>query len=182
MPRHKNGTQEHSMPKLPWIERNFSFPDDTRTHPDVIERFRGTPARIEDRLRNVPREVLTRTDGGWTILQNIGHLLDLESLWDGRLDDFLAGKPDLRPADMTNLKTREAGHNQRELSDLLGAFRRERLRQAARLESLSEADFSRISIHPRLKTPMRLVDAVAFVCAHDDYHLARIAELTRKFA
>jgi hypothetical protein len=26
---------------------------------------------------------------------------------------------------------------------------------------------------------MRLVDAVAFACAHDDYHIARISELRR---
>jgi len=169
------------MPKLPWIERTFSFPDDPRTYPDVLERFRGTPARLEERVRNVPRETLTCSDGGWTILQNVGHLLDLEPLWDGRLEDFLAGKPELRAADMTNLTTREAGHNQREPADLLGEFRRERARQAARLDALAEPDFSRVSVHPRLKTPMRLVDAVAFVCAHDDYHLARIGELIRTF-
>ncbi len=169
------------MPKLPWIDRTFSFPDDVRTYPDVIERFRGTPARIEDRVRSVPREALTRTDGGWTILQNIGHLLDLEPLWDGRLDDYLAGRPELRPADMTNLKTREAGHNEKQLADLLAEFRRERTRQAVKLDTLAEPDFSRVSIHPRLKMPLRLVDAVAFVCAHDDYHLARIGELIRKF-
>jgi hypothetical protein len=28
---------------------------------------------------------------------------------------------------------------------------------------------------------MRLVDAIAFVCAHDDYHMARMTELVKKF-
>lgn len=169
------------MAKLPWVDRKFSFPDDVRTYPDVIERFRGTRARLEDRVRGLPRAALTRSDGGWTILQNIGHLLDLEPLWDGRLDDFLAGKPELRAADISNRASNEADHNARDAKDLLAAFRRERARQAAKLESLAEADFSRVSVHPRLKVSLRLVDAVAFVCAHDDYHLARIAELIRKF-
>lgn len=169
------------MPKLPWTERKFSFPDDVRTYPDVIERFRGTPARLEDRVRGLAREVLTRSDGGWTILQNIGHLLDLEPLWDGRLDDFLAGKPELRAADITNRASNEADHNARDVNDLLAAFRRERTRQAARLDALAEADFARVSVHPRLRVRMRLVDAAAFVCMHDDYHLARIGELVRRF-
>jgi len=169
------------MPKLPWVQRSFSFPDDVRTFPDVIERFRGTPARLEERVRGLPRATLTRSDGGWTILQNIGHLLDMEPLWDGRLDDVLAGVPELRAADITNRATNQADHNSRDVNDLLAAFRRERLRQAARLETLAEADFSRVSVHPRLKVPMRLVDAVTFVCAHDDYHLARVGELIKAF-
>jgi len=52
--------------------------------------------------------------------------------------------------------------------------------QVAKLEALKESDFLRVSEHLRLKQKMRLVDAVAFVCAHDDYHMARVGELVRK--
>ncbi len=166
--------------KLPWVQRTFTFDFPVETYPDVIERFRGTPARIEDLVRRVPRETLTWSDGkGWTIQQNIGHLLDVEPLWDHRLDDYLAGKAELRAADMSNRATNEAGHNSRAIGDLLGAFRRAREGQVARLEGLAPADFARVSIHPRLKQPMRLVDAITFICCHDDYHMARIAELRR---
>jgi hypothetical protein len=37
--------------------------------------------------------------------------------------------------------------------------------------------FARAIPHPRLKTPMRLVDHLYFVAEHDDHHLARIREL-----
>ena len=33
--------------------------------------------------------------------------------------------------------------------------------------------------HPRLATPMRLLDIAFFVAAHDDHHLARITEILR---
>ena len=166
---------------LPWVERKFAFEFDVRTYPDVVERFRGTPARIEERVRGLSREVLTRSDGGWSIQQNVGHLLDLEPLWDGRLEDFLAGKPVLRAADMSNQATNQARHNDRDIAGLLRAFRVHREGQAARLDQLTLADFGRVAEHPRLKQPLRLVDAVAFVCAHDDYHLARISEIRRKY-
>ena len=169
------------MALLPWVERKFSFDFDVRTYPDIVERFRGTPARIEERVRGLSREALTRSDAGWSIQENVGHLVDLEPLWDGRLEDFLAGMPVLRAADITNQATIRAGHNSRDIADLTRAFRSHRERQAARLDSLSIDDFSRVSEHPRLKQRLRLVDAVAFVCAHDDYHLARIGELRRKF-
>lgn len=168
------------MAKLPWVERTFSFNFRVETYPDVIERFRGTPARIEDKVRGLSREVLTASDGkGWTIQENIGHLLDLESLFDGRLDDYAAGKRELRAADMTNLATKQAQHNGRRIEDLLREFRAAREGQTRKLEALSETDFGRVSVHPRLKMPMRLVDAVTFVCHHDDYHLARMSELVR---
>lgn len=170
------------MPKLPWVERRFSFPDRVELYPEVIDRFRGTPARLEEKVRGLSCETLMSSDGGWTILQNIGHLLDLEPLWDGRLDDYLAGKPELRAADITNAATNRAPHNERDLDELTAAFRRQRERQADKLDSLPEPDFSRVAVHPRLKVPLRLVDAVTFVCLHDDYHLARIHELKRKFA
>lgn len=170
--------------QAPWFERKFSFDFPVEVYPDVIERFRGTPARVEERVRGVPREVLVRREreGTWSIQENVGHLLDLEGLWDRRLGDFLAGKQDLSAADVTNRATHEAGHNDREIGELLAGFRAHRMRQVGVLEGLRAKDFARTSLHPRLRQPMRLVDAVAFVCAHDDYHLARIGELIRMFA
>lgn len=168
--------------KLPWVDRRFSFDFPVEIYPDVLERFRGTPARLEDTVRALDPAALTWSDGkGWTIQENIGHLLDLEPLWDGRLEDFLAGRAVLRAADITNRATREARHNERGIADLLRAFRDSRQRQASRLDALAEADFARTAVHPRLGQSMRLVDAVAFVCAHDDYHLARMTEIARAF-
>jgi uncharacterized damage-inducible protein DinB len=168
--------------RLPWIDRKFSFDFDVRTFPDVVERFRGTPARIEDKVRSLSPTVLTASDGGWSIQQNVGHLLDLEPLFLGRIEDFMAGRPELRAADMSNAATHQAGHNDRDIRELTAAFRAQREHAAARLDSLRDDDFGRLSVHPRLKVRMRLVDAIAFVCAHDDYHLARITELIRAFS
>lgn len=168
--------------KVAWVQRKFTFDFPVGIYPDVIERFRGTPARIEDKLRRLPPAALTWNDGrGWTIQENIGHLLDLEPLWDGRLDDFLAGRAALRAADMTNAATRAAKHNARPIADLLSEFRASRERQTARVEALSGANFARTAVHPRLQQSIRLVDALAFVSMHDDYHLARMTEIARAF-
>lgn len=167
--------------KLPWVERKFSFDFPVAVYLDVVERFRGLPARAEERVRGLSREVLTKSDGGWSIQENIGHLLDLEALWAGRMEDFLAGKEVLRAADMSNPGTKAGRFNEREMGDILGLLRAARMGHVARLEALSESDFGRVSEHPRLKQKLRLVDAVAFVCAHDDYHMARVGELVRKF-
>ncbi|MGE3110133.1 MAG: DinB family protein, partial [Phycisphaerales bacterium] len=152
--------------------------------PDILSRYRGTAARVDEAVSGQHDDALRWHDapGTWSIKQNIGHLLDLEPLWEGRVDDYLAGVARLRAADMTNAATHAAGYDARSASELLHGFREARRHIVGRLESLGESDWARVSEHPRLNQRMRLVDAVAFTCDHDDYHLARIDELARGFA
>ncbi len=168
------------MPKWPWIDRKFSFDFPPSKFPDLLERWRGTPARLEERVAGLSRDVLTRRAGdGWSIQENVGHLLDLEYLPARRLEQILNGEPELIAADMTNRKTHEASHNDAKIDDLLQAFRMARLETVRRLESLDESDWARSALHPRLKQPMRIVDIIYFDSEHDDYHLGRIGELSR---
>jgi len=129
-------------------------------------------------LRNVPRDMLVRRRGEkWSAQEHAGHLLDLESLWMARVDDFLAGGDTLTAADLNNRKTHEANHNARPLTDILADFRKARLRLVDRVEEFQPEMFARAMLHPRLKKPMRLVDHLYFVAEHDDHHLAKIWEL-----
>jgi hypothetical protein len=166
--------------RIAWFERRFSFELPAWMYANVLERLRGTPARLEDRLRDLPRELLVRRDGDkWSIQEHAGHLLDLEALEIARLEDYMAGRETLAPADPQNLKTYEAGHNSRETGEILSAFRRERTEFVERLEALDAEFIERSAIHPRLKIPMRVIDLAFFKAEHDDHHLARISELIR---
>jgi len=165
--------------RLPWIERRWKFDFPVELFPDIIERLRGTPARIEALLRGLGADVLTRREkeGTWSIQENVGHLIDVETLWLGRLDEYLSGARVLRAADMSNPKTHEADHNRKPFPSVLSGFQAVRGPFISRLEGLEDSDFARVARHPRLDTPMRLVDMCLFVADHDDYHLARIREL-----
>jgi uncharacterized damage-inducible protein DinB len=163
-----------------WFERKFDFTFPVEQYPNLCVRLRGTPARLEEILRGARRDALTRKpEGKWSAQEHAGHLLDLESLWVARVEDFLKDGNTLTVADLTNRKTHEANHNARELSEILAEFRQARLRLADRVTNLSSAGFARTLIHPRLNQPMRLVDHLYFVAEHDDHHLAKIWELIR---
>ena len=172
------------MPELiPWFERVFTFDAPDGIFPNVLERLRGTPTRLEERLRPLPLHLLTRKEAGaWSIMENAGHLLDLEPLWAARVEDFVRGNERLKIADLTNRKTHEAGHNTSPLERILSSFRSARSELVRKLEDLDGAAFSKTALHPRLNTPMRLLDHVFFVAEHDDHHLARISCLVRSFA
>lgn len=166
-----------------WVDRSFRLDTTAELFPEVIERLRGTPGRIEERVAGLAPEVLTRRDADkWSIQEHVGHLLDLDELHAGRLDDYLAGTELLRAADITNRKTTEANHNRRPIAELTRAFREERLRFVERLEQWDSRLREQTAVHPRLKQPMRVIDMAWFVAEHDDHHLARMTELARKFA
>ena len=150
---------------------------------NVVERVRGTPARLEDLTRGLTHEALTRRDGDkWSIQEQAGHLLDLESLGMNRLDDFEAGRETLVAADMQNRQTHDANHNANTIENILGAFRKERMSFVRRLDLSDEAFVRRTALHPRLNVKIRVIDLVFFIAEHDDHHLARISELRRLFA
>jgi uncharacterized damage-inducible protein DinB len=164
-----------------WTDRTFRFDLPVETFPVVLERLRGTAPRIEEKVRGLPAEVLARRDGdAWSIQEHIGHLLDLDELHLGRLDDYLAGAEVLRAADMENRKTWQADHNLRVAEFLVRQFRQERETFVERLEAWDPARLGQAALHPRLKQPMRVIDMAFFVAEHDDHHLARMTELARK--
>jgi uncharacterized damage-inducible protein DinB len=161
-----------------WFERKFEFSFSLDLLPNLRARLRGTPARLEETLHGRSREILiAKPQGKWSAQEHAGHLLDLESLWLTRLEDYVAGSGQLTPADLTNRKTDEANHNARPLEPLLAGFRAARAMLLTRVDELDASLFARTLPHPRLKTPMRLVDHLYFVAEHDDHHLARIWEL-----
>jgi len=169
--------------RIKWTDRKFDFNFPVALYPEMIERIRGTPARLEDRVAGLPSTILTRRDGDrWSIQENAGHLLDLESLVAQRIDEYEAGAAQLHAADMSNRKTYEAEHNQVPMSLILKSFREERLKVVSRLDEFESSLFARSALHPRLGVQMRLVDMIFFQAEHDDYHLTRISELIRVLA
>ncbi len=168
------------MEQVKWFDRNFNFTSIQNIFPSIIERLAGTPVRLEEKLKAISPDLLNqRVDNTWTIKENIGHLIDLEPLWQGRMDDIISGKSELRPTDLQNTMTRLANHNGTSTNELLTDFRKIRTQTIYSLEELNEELIFKSALHPRLKTPMRTMDLFLFVAEHDDHHLARITEMVK---
>jgi uncharacterized damage-inducible protein DinB len=161
-----------------WFERKFDSLFPAELLPNLCARLRGTPARLEEVLRGCSHKILIRKlQEKWSAQEHAGHLLDLEPLWLSRVGDYMEGRYRLTEADLTNRKTNEANHNADPRDQILTEFRAARERLLKRVDELDALPFARSIPHPRLKTPMRLVDHLYFVAEHDDHHLAQIWEL-----
>ena len=165
-----------------WFERKFDYSTTQNIMPSIIERLDGTSVRVRQKMERIDPSIITlQLNGKWSILEQIGHLGDLEPLWCGRLDDILNGENVMRAADLGNTLTNDANHNSRSWHELLERFESLRNVTIHRLQNLKDEDAFRASLHPRLKTPMRTLDLFTFVAEHDDHHLATITALANKF-
>ncbi|NOY88176.1 MAG: DinB family protein [FCB group bacterium] len=165
---------------MKWVERQFEFGLPASLFPNIIERLSGTPVRIEEKIQSIPAALLTKKIANtWSIQENVGHLLDLESLWEKRLNEILNGEKELCSADLGNESVYSKQYNDKSIKLILNDFREVRQKIVNRLMNLNEQQITLSAMHPRLQKPMRIIDLFSFVVEHDDHHLARITELKK---
>ncbi len=163
---------------IKWFDRKFDFQNLSGTLPMILERLSGTPLRLRQKIKAIPPELWTvRWESQWSIQEQVGHLGDLESLWENRLGNFIKGQAYLDEADLSNQATYEANHNQRNMQTLLDDFGRSRKTICTTLETFGDKAEQWQSRHHRLDQPMRPIDLAYFVAEHDDHHLAYITYL-----
>ena len=165
---------------LPWLERTFSFGLPTQLAPNLLERLRGTPARLEEKFTSVGDAVTHRPESDkWSIQEHVGHLLDVESLWAKRFEEFKNAMETLTAAEITGRRTWQANYNAVPLEKILREFRAARQGVVRFLELMPAECFERKALHPRLNTMISPVDLMYFAAEHDDYHLMQITRLMR---
>ena len=162
------------IPQTPWLERNFIFDVSIGTFLPLLERLRGTPPRAKELVAGFPEQVLaTRVDEKWSVKEHLGHLADLESLDERRLNEFLNRAEVLSAADIENRATEFADYRNVPVPEIIRRLTVGREALVRRLEVLTEEQVAIVAVHPRLRMAMRLLDWVYFVAEHDDHHLAR---------
>lgn len=167
------------MVRTNWFDRKFSPIADNGLLPGILERLEGTPVRLRALVAGATP---VASHQGWSAAKELGHLSDLELLWLARVRDILEGRQELTVADLTNLATTQADHDRHPLPVLIDRFEIARRSLVSTLRGVADADLERAARHPRLGTPMRIVDLAFFVAEHDDHHMARLRELLTSIA
>ena len=111
------------------------------------------------------------------IAQNIGHLSDVEELWQERLEDLRHGRTTYTPAVGSHLQELAKRHQELSVAESLDEFKARRFRLVEALAQASPELQKSSAFHERLQVPMRLVDCAQFYAEHDDHHLIRIRRL-----
>lgn len=166
------------MDQHPWFERKFNFDFSENIFPSLLERLEATSVMIVHKIEgHAPTKLKTAPEGKWTVLENIGHLTDLEPLWQQRIKDILAGASVMAATDLNNTATFDAGHNNKSVDEIVHDFSTTRKITLAQFRAIREEDIFRSSMHPRLGKPMRMIDLCLFIAEHDVHHLATISKI-----
>jgi uncharacterized damage-inducible protein DinB len=165
------------MKKTKWFDRIFPPQQDVGVFPCIMERLEGTTARLTNKIESIKNDSPVSRDGKWSIKKEIGHLIDLEPLWLARTLQIIDNQKNLKKTDLANTKTHETNHDARDFADLIQEFKQHRHELMSVLRDVTEADLEKAAVHPRLGTPMKIIDLAYFVAEHDDHHLAQMTEL-----
>jgi uncharacterized damage-inducible protein DinB len=165
------------MKRTKWFDRVFPPQQDVGIFPCIMERLEGTAVRLTNKIEPIKEDSLISTNGKWSIKKEIGHLIDLEPLWLARTLQIIDNQKDLKTTDLANTKTHETNHDARDFTDLIQEFKQHRDKLMSVLRDVTEADLEKAAVHPRLGTPMKIIDLAYFVAEHDDHHLAQMTEL-----
>jgi uncharacterized damage-inducible protein DinB len=145
---------------------------------DFVERLRGVLPRLDGLLVGVDdSRAQLQLEGKWSIAQNIGHLSDVEELWQERLEDLKRGRKTYTPAVGSRFQELAKRHQVRSVAETLGELKARRSRLVEALAQASPELQESSAFHERLQVPMRLVDCAQFYAEHDDHHLIRIRRL-----
>ncbi len=167
------------MKRTEWFKRVFPPITDNGLFPSIIERLEGTAVRLRHKISKITNDLPIPEQGKWSIHKEIGHLIDLEPLWQGRTLQIIEGEKNLKIADLTNQKTHDTNHDAVNIYDLITQFEIEREQLLIILRQITDHDLDKAAVHPRLGTPMKLIDLAFFVAEHDDHHLAQITALSK---
>lgn len=138
----------------------------------------NTPSTLRHWTKDLPAELATqRRNQKWSINENIGHLLTMESLWIARLDDFVLHKPTLRPWNGTNTDTEAGEFNRQRTSKIIDDFEEIREVHKHMLLQLQAKSMDLKSLLEAQNEIITLADHTTMMAAHDQHHLKTIQNL-----
>jgi uncharacterized damage-inducible protein DinB len=176
--KRRTGEAASELDRPPWSQRKFNFVHPPWMLADLIERLRGTVPRLEALILDVnDADAHRQVEGKWSIAQNIGHLSDVEELWQQRLDDLKSGRKTYSPAVGARFQELAQRHQTSPIKEIISELNDRRSLLVDALANASPELQQASAFHERLQAPMRLVDCAQFYSEHDDHHLLRIRRL-----
>jgi hypothetical protein len=130
------------------------------------------PTTLKDVIEKIDSKLLLdRPQQKWSIQTHVGHLLTMESLWIGRLDDFFLQRSTLRAWNGTNADTESAGFDDQNLQQILEDFQSIRNAHVNMVSKNLEVLMTRECYHERSSKTISFLDHLHWITQHDHEHL-----------
>ncbi len=111
----------------------------------------------------------------WSILENIGHLIDVDVVMRGRIGKIIAAENPMLQAMDTEEYVRKANYQQKNAVSLLNSFAEHRAELIEELRFLQPAALSRTGTHPT-RGAVSIMDIIMLLARHDETHSQQIEQ------
>jgi hypothetical protein len=146
-----------------------------------IEEAEKSPKQIAVAVAGVSDRVLRYKPAPekWSILEILGHLVDMETLYAYRMRQMLADEnPAIAPIDQ-DAWARNLGYLQSNPMELVALFGLNRHANLQLVRRLNPSDLEKSAYHPELKRPVTVAEMVEKMVIHGPNHLQQIEKLKR---
>jgi hypothetical protein len=146
--------------------------DDTKTQIDALAAF---PDTLKRQVQGLPDAALRfrPTPDDWSIVELVGHMIDVGALWPGRTRQMLATEnPALAAVDPNWVRQRD--YQNKQISFLLITLAEQRAEYVEFLRMLRPSQLARTGIHPTLGR-LTVAEGIRALVDHDQGHSRQIA-------
>lgn len=140
-----------------------------------LDALAGFPARLQQQLAGLDAAALRfrPAPGEWSILEIVGHMIDVGALWPGRTRQMLASEhPTLAAVDPAWVQQRDYANKQLEF--LMQTLAEARAEYVDFVRTLRPAQLARTGIHPT-RGVLTVGQGIAALADHDRIHSEQIA-------
>ena len=141
-----------------------------------IDALAAFPQQLKQQLEGLSDAALHYypTPAGWSIIEIVGHMTDVDAIWPGRVRQMLStDNPTLPRVDNDMVRQRDYQHKQ--LGSLVLMLAERRAEFVELLRALRPAQLGRPGLHPT-RGPITVAGAAAALADHDRGHSQQIAE------
>jgi hypothetical protein len=146
--------------------------DSVKSQIDLLAAF---PEQLKRQLQGLDDAALRFRPAAdeWSIMELVGHIIDVGTLWPGRTRQMLAtDNPTLAAVDPTWVRQRD--YHNKQLGFLLITLAEQRAEYVEFLRILRPAQLARAGIHPT-RGPLTVEQGIAALADHDRIHSEQIA-------
>ncbi|HMO59774.1 MAG TPA: DinB family protein [Roseiflexaceae bacterium] len=153
----------------------------TDQYTEALAALAAFPARLRAELAGLERAALYfKPTGEWSIVENIGHLIDIDVLMGGRVGQIIArDQPTFVVLDVDEA-VHKGDYQQKEALFLLNTFAERRAALVEEWRYIQPANRNRTGIHP-VGGPRTIEALVTYLPGHDEVHRQQIAATLAAF-
>jgi hypothetical protein len=147
--------------------------DDTRAHLDALAAF---PAQLKQQVGGLADTALRfqPAPGEWSVVEVVGHLIDIEAVYFARVRQALASDNPHFPAFNPDETVRQRDYQSKQINFLLITFAERRAEHLEFLRMLRPAQLARTGMHAS-RGQVSVADLVGMLAWHDGNHHNQIA-------